>query len=151
MKTPPAVHFFRFFSPLWTFPQGRKSPRHGTSPPGRLKRDVVISAPGKSGSGEQAAEVGGRREAVNVSAVRRCALHPGSVTAGMLGAPGMFTGATGAAHPVTDAARPGFSAIRRSESPKPRLRRNKEGAALLRRRRGFSAHALAADDVDGGA
>lgn len=29
----------------------------GTSPPGRLKRDVVISAPGKSGCGEQAAEV----------------------------------------------------------------------------------------------
>ncbi|ECL5067820.1 hypothetical protein FTQ05_21235 [Salmonella enterica] len=29
----------------------------GTSHPGRLKRDVVISAPGKSGSGEQAAEV----------------------------------------------------------------------------------------------
>ncbi|EJF5840260.1 hypothetical protein RDB90_005545 [Salmonella enterica] len=57
---------------------GRKSPRHGavvrgrtqkfltpaaksfvagTSHPGRLKRDVVISAPGKSGGGEQAAEV----------------------------------------------------------------------------------------------
>ncbi|EDU1196977.1 hypothetical protein CAH17_005224 [Salmonella enterica subsp. enterica serovar Heidelberg str. CFSAN000576] len=111
MKTPPAVHFFRFSSPLWTFPQGRKSPRHGTSPPGRQKRDVVISAPGKSGSGEQAAEVDGRREAVNVSAVRRCALHPGSVTAGMHGAPGIFTGATGAAHPVTDAARPGCSAV----------------------------------------
>ncbi|ECW0470483.1 hypothetical protein F3Q19_16830 [Salmonella enterica subsp. enterica] len=29
----------------------------GTSPPGRLKRDVVTSAPGKSGCGEQAAEV----------------------------------------------------------------------------------------------
>ncbi|EJF5840389.1 hypothetical protein M8W89_005259, partial [Salmonella enterica] len=67
-----------FISPLWTFPMGRKSPRHGavvrgrtqkfltpaaksfvagTSHPGRLKRDVVISAPGKSGGGEQAAEV----------------------------------------------------------------------------------------------
>ncbi|EDZ9929500.1 hypothetical protein GJ842_14575 [Salmonella enterica] len=64
---------------------GRKSPRHGAavrgrtqkfltpaaksfvagiSPPGRLKRDVVISAPGKSGSGEPGAgrRSGGRRE-----------------------------------------------------------------------------------------
>ncbi|EDN6661093.1 hypothetical protein GRF91_004476 [Salmonella enterica] len=46
----------------------------GTSPPGRLKRDVVISAPGKSGCGEQAAEVaaGG----LNSSAIRRCDLTP---------------------------------------------------------------------------
>ncbi|EGJ3414542.1 hypothetical protein IHC78_001387 [Salmonella enterica subsp. houtenae] len=62
---------------------GRKSPRHGavvrgrtqkfltpaaksfvagTSNPGRLKRDVVISAPGKSGGGEQAAEVAAEGE-----------------------------------------------------------------------------------------
>ncbi|WP_175439862.1 hypothetical protein [Salmonella enterica] len=80
---------------------GRKSPRHGavvrgrtqkfltpaaktfvagTSHPGRLKRDVVISAPGKSGSGEQAAEVAQNGKA---SAIRRCALQPGSFIAGV--------------------------------------------------------------------
>ncbi|EEM8924307.1 TPA: hypothetical protein G8W07_005144 [Salmonella enterica] len=80
---------------------GRKSPRHGAavrgrtqkfltpaaksfvagiSPPGRLKRDVVISAPGKSGSGEQAAEVAAEGK---ISAIRRCALHPGCFTAGV--------------------------------------------------------------------
>ncbi|EMW9315106.1 hypothetical protein AAE121_003769 [Salmonella enterica] len=80
---------------------GRKSPRHGavvrgrtqkfltpaaksfvagTSHPGRLKRDVVISAPGKSGGGEQAQKWRQKRKA---SAVRRCALHPGCFTAGV--------------------------------------------------------------------
>lgn len=43
----------RGFTPQWTFPMGRPSPRHGTSPPGRLKRDVVTSAPGKSAAGNR--------------------------------------------------------------------------------------------------
>ncbi|EBX2707459.1 hypothetical protein DJ252_23730 [Salmonella enterica subsp. enterica serovar Uzaramo] len=45
---------------------------------------------------------------------------------------------------------PGVKPSGRSESPKPRLRHNRDGAALVRRRRGFSAHGLAGD-VDGGA
>lgn len=64
----------RGFIPQWTFPMGRQSPRHGaavrgrtqkfltpaaksfvagTPPPGRLKRDVVTSAPGKSAAGNR--------------------------------------------------------------------------------------------------
>ncbi|EIW7889488.1 hypothetical protein MH280_004624 [Salmonella enterica] len=111
---------------------GRKSPRHGavvrgrtqkfltpaaktfvagTSHPGRLKRDVVISAPGKSGSGEQAAEVAAeegnqRRPALRLTPRQ---LHRrGAMSAGVV------TGATGRRIRLR-MLQAGFSAIRREK------------------------------------
>lgn len=88
---------------------GRPSPRHGAavrgrtqkfltsaaksfvagiSPPGRLKRDVVTSAPGKSGCGEQAAEVaaGGQTAAPSGAVTLHPARGAGSAVSGATGA-----------------------------------------------------------------
>ncbi|EMD8701583.1 hypothetical protein VWS74_004021 [Salmonella enterica] len=125
---------------------GRKSPRHGaavrgrtqkfltpaaksfvagTSHPGRLKRDVVISAPGKSGSGEQAAEVAAEWESQRHQALRLTArqLHRrDAMSAGY--------GATGRRIRLR-MLQAGFYASDRSVSPKPRqrVRRSLAGAS----------------------
>ncbi|EDV9210047.1 hypothetical protein YY63_19085 [Salmonella enterica subsp. enterica] len=101
---------------------GRKSPRHGAavrgrtqkfltpaaksfvagiSPPGRLKRDVVISAPGKSGGGEPGAgrRSDGRR---GKPAPSGAAPYPPAVSPP--GGHERRIRRDGAAHPFTDAA-----------------------------------------------
>ncbi|EBI7018073.1 hypothetical protein EUR41_26295 [Salmonella enterica subsp. enterica serovar Oranienburg] len=51
----------------------------GISHPGRLKRDVVISAPGKSGGGKQAAEVAaeGKKQRRPALFLTPCVFWPG--------------------------------------------------------------------------
>ncbi|EJY9248162.1 hypothetical protein OHR01_002859 [Salmonella enterica] len=67
----------------------------GTSPPGRLKRDVVTSAPGKSGCGEQAAEVaaGGQTAAPSGAVTLYPARGAGSAVSGATGADEQHYGA----------------------------------------------------------
>ncbi|ELE1936898.1 hypothetical protein RDB90_005541 [Salmonella enterica] len=124
----------------------RKSPRHGavvrgrtqkfltpaaksfvagTSHPGRLKRDVVISAPGKSGGGEQAAEVAADGKNQRHQALRltpRLFHRRGAMSAGY--------GATGRRIRLR-MLQAGFYASDRSVSPKPRqrVRRSLAGAS----------------------
>ncbi|EBP0240630.1 hypothetical protein JF08_16355 [Salmonella enterica] len=73
----------------------------GTSHPGRLKRDVVISAPGKSGSGELGAgrRSGGRREKSAPSGA-----VPYTPADSLPGCDERRIRRDGAAHPFTDAA-----------------------------------------------
>ncbi|EIW3593495.1 hypothetical protein NAK90_005061 [Salmonella enterica] len=127
---------------------GRKSPRHGaavrgrtqkfltpaaksfvagTSHPGRLKRDVVISAPGKSGGGElgAGAEVAAEEESQRRPALRltpRLFHRRGAMSAGY--------GATGRRIRLR-MLQAGFYASDRSVSPKPRqrVRRSLAGAS----------------------
>ncbi|EAP3475972.1 hypothetical protein EAJ79_22265 [Salmonella enterica] len=87
----------------------------GISPPGRLKRDVVISAPGKSGSGERGAgrRSGGRRENQRHQALcltPRLLHRRGAMSAGY--------GATGRRIRLR-MLQAGFYASDRSVSPKP--------------------------------
>ncbi|EBJ8359525.1 hypothetical protein D0W10_24370 [Salmonella enterica] len=87
----------------------------GISPPGRLKRDVVISAPGKSGGGEQASEVAaeGKKQRHQALCLTPRLLHRrGAMSAGY--------GATGRRIRLR-MLQAGFYASDRSVSPKPPL------------------------------